>query len=60
MSEFSANIVKGYLVGKGIQQECIQTMGMLLMGSEESNAVSNDEKEQSWGEILIRGQKTEN
>ena len=55
MSEFSANIVKGYLVGKGIQQERIQSMGMLLMGSEESNAVSNDEKEQSWVEILLEG-----
>ena len=55
MSEFSANIVKGYLVGKGIQQERIQAMGMLLMGAEESNAVSNDEKEQCWVEILLDG-----
>jgi general secretion pathway protein A len=55
MSEFSANIAKGYLVGKGIKSERIHTMGITLMGSEESNALSNDEKEQSWVEILLEG-----
>ncbi len=55
MSEFSANIVKGYLVGKGVHPSRIETMGVLLGAEERANA-AGDEKEIRWVEILIRSE----
>jgi len=53
MSEFSANIVKGYLVGKGVQPSRIETMGVLL-GAEEGANASGGEEEIRWVEILAK------
>ena len=52
MSEFSANIVKGYLVGKGVAASRIKTMGMMLLGVPEDTADGSKE-EQTWVEILL-------
>ena len=53
MSEFSANIVKGYLVGKGVSASRIETMGMML-GVPEDTA-DGQKEEQTWVEILLEG-----
>ena len=53
MSEFGANIVKGYLVGKGVSASRIETMGMML-GVPEDTA-DGQKEEQTWVEILLEG-----
>jgi len=54
MSEFSANIVKGYLVGKGVQPPRIETMGMVLLNSEEDGDNGGGVKEGRWVEIQFK------
>jgi general secretion pathway protein A len=54
MSEFSANIVKGYLVGKGVSASRIEAMGMMLLGVPEDTA-DGQKEEQTWVEILLDG-----
>ena len=55
MSEFSANIVKGYLVGKGVDESRIQAMGMLLKETAEDTVASGGRLEQTWVEIVLSG-----
>jgi general secretion pathway protein A len=44
MSEFTANIVKGYLVGKGVASQRIETMGMQVVDSESNVPATNTQK----------------
>jgi len=55
MSEFSANIVKGYLVGKGVGASRIRAMGMLLLETAEDTVASGEKLEQTWVEIQLDG-----
>jgi len=54
MSEFSANIVKGYLGGKGVVAERVQAMGVVPDAAEDSAANSRDDA-QTWVEIRLNG-----
>ena len=56
MSEFSANIVKGYLVGKGVSASRVEAMGMLVLGTGEGAASGENEK-QTWVEILLNSKE---
>ena len=51
ISRFSANIVKGYLVGKGVDAARIHAMGMLV-GSGENKGANTRKEEQTWVEII--------
>ncbi len=55
MSKFSANIVEGYLVGKGVAASRIQAMGILLQGTVEDPAAKDRDEERTWVEILFDG-----
>jgi general secretion pathway protein A len=54
MSEFTANIVKGYLVGKGISPERIETMGMWLIHSDAEVPKTEPLKNAQWVEIQFK------
>ena len=53
MAEFSANIVKGYLVGKGIAPARIQTEGMRPEESDKASLATVGDGERQWVEISI-------
>ncbi len=54
MSEFTANIVKGYLVGKGVSPQRIETMGMWLIHSDSDAPTTETPKNAQWVEIQFK------
>ena len=57
LSKFSANIVKGYLVSKGVAAERMQAAGMLLSVTDENTVASGEKLEQTWVEILLNNKE---
>jgi outer membrane protein OmpA-like peptidoglycan-associated protein len=57
MSEFSANIVKGYLVGKGVPASRIQAMGLRWIDQGGGAVASGENEKQAWVEILLNGDR---
>ena len=53
MSEFSANIVKGYLVGKGVDASHIHAKGMPSVGAGEETYDNSQAEGRTWVEILL-------
>jgi len=51
MSEFTANIVKGYLVGKGVSSQRIQTAGMWVLHSDSGGPATVTSRNAQWVEI---------
>ncbi|MFC1877594.1 AAA family ATPase [Thermodesulfobacteriota bacterium] len=51
MSEFTANIVKNYLVGKGVSSQRIETMGMWVIHSDSNVPTTETLKNAQWVEI---------
>jgi len=54
MSEFTANIVKGYLVGKGVSPQRIESMGMWLIHSDPDAPAAESPKNAQWVEIQFK------
>ena len=54
MSEFTANIVKGYLVGKGVSPRRIETMGMWVIHSDSNVPATDTLKNAQWVEIQFK------
>ena len=54
MSEFTANIVKGYLVGKGVAPQRIESMGMWLIHSDPDTPTAESPKNAQWVEIQFK------
>jgi general secretion pathway protein A len=54
MSEFTANIVKGYLVGKGIGDHRVETMGMWLINSDSGSSTTDPVQNAQWVEIQFK------
>lgn len=54
MSEFTANIVKGYLVGKGISSQRIETLGAEALHSDSDTAATENQKNLQWVEIQFK------
>ncbi len=54
MSEFTANIVKGYLVGKGVGDHRVETMGMWLINSDSGSATTEPVQNMRWVEIQFK------
>jgi len=54
MSEFTANIVKGYLVGKGVAPQRIESMGMWLIHSDPDAPAVESPKNAQWVEIQFK------
>ncbi len=54
MSEFMANIVKGYLAGKGIAAQRIEAVGMWLINSDADGASSVPTSNKQWVEIQFK------
>jgi outer membrane protein OmpA-like peptidoglycan-associated protein len=54
MSEFTANIVKGYLVGKGVSPQRIESMGMWLIHSDPDAPAAKSPKNAQWVEIQFK------
>lgn len=54
MSEFTANIVKGYLVGKGVSSQRIETMGMYVIHSDENVPTAGTTGNTQWVEIQFK------
>ncbi len=54
MSEFTANIVKGYLVGKGVSSQRIETMGMWVIHSDSDVPANETQKNAQSVEIQLK------
>jgi general secretion pathway protein A len=54
MSEFTANIVKGYLVGKGVSPQRIESVGMWLIHSDPDTPAAESPKNAQWVEIQFK------
>ncbi len=54
MSEFTANIVKGYLVGKGVAAPRIEAVGMWLINSDADTPSSAPTLNKQWVEIQFK------
>ena len=54
MSEFTANIVKGYLVGKGMAPQRIEAVGMWLINSDADTSSSEPTRNKQWVEIQFK------
>ena len=54
MSEFTANIVKGYLVGKGISSQRVEALGMWVIHSDSEVPASKTSKSTQWVEIQFK------
>ncbi len=54
MSEFTANIVKGYLVGKGVSSQRIETMGMRAVDSDSDLPAAETQMNAQWVEIQLK------
>lgn len=54
MSEFTANIVKGYLVGKRIAAQRIETVGMWLINSDADEYSAVPPQSRQWVEIQFK------
>jgi general secretion pathway protein A len=54
MSEFTANIVKGYLVGKGVSAQRIETMGMWVIHSDPDAPATEARKNAQWVELQFK------
>ena len=53
MSEFVANIAKGYLVGKGVSERRIETMGMWIDQSDANTPTTEAQNNMQWVEIEV-------
>ncbi len=51
MSEFTANIVKGYLVGKGVSSQRIEATGMWVLHSDSDDPAMKTPRNAQWVEI---------
>ncbi|MBT8370491.1 MAG: AAA family ATPase [Deltaproteobacteria bacterium] len=54
MSEFTANIVKGYLVGKGISSQRVEALGMWVIHSDSEVPAPQTSKSTQWVEIQFK------
>jgi len=54
MSEFTANIVKGYLVGKGVSSRRVEAMGMWVLHSDSDVPATETQKNTQWVEIQFK------
>ena len=54
MSEFTANIVKGYLVGKGASPHRIETIGMWVIDSDSNVPTTETQINAQWVEIQFK------
>ena len=54
MSEFTANIAKGYLVGKGIEAHRIEAVGMWLINSDDDASSAVATRYRQWVEIQFK------
>jgi len=54
MSEFTANIVKGYLVGKRIAAQRVEAVGMWLINSDDDTLNSVPTQNRQWVEIQFK------
>lgn len=57
MSEFSANIVKGYLVGNGVDASHIKAKGMSAIGAGEDASANSQAEGRTWVEILLNSKE---
>lgn len=51
MSEFTANIVKGYLMGKGVPAVQIETVGTWLIHADTNSQIAGAQENKQWAEI---------
>lgn len=54
MSEFTANIVKGYLVGKGVSSKRVEAMGMWVVHSDSHVQAPETTKSAQWVDIQFK------
>ena len=54
MSEFTANIVKGYLVGKGVSSQRVEAMGMWVVHSDSQVQAPETTKSTQWVDIQFK------
>ena len=54
MSEFTANIVKGYLVGKGVSSQRVEALGMWVVHSDSETPAPETTKSVQWVEIQFK------
>lgn len=54
MSEFTANIVKGYLVGKGVSSQRVEALGMWVVHSDSETPAPETLKRSQWVEVQFK------
>jgi general secretion pathway protein A len=54
MSEFTANIVKGYIVGKGVSSQRVEALGMWVVHSDSEAPAPEPTKSVQWVEIQFK------